>query len=126
MQLLEQGRTIEQIAASLRLPVPRTKRYIEEEETARDLARYQCDQIPAARIRELYLQRREEDPTLSKTKIAREAKLDRGVVSGALGHTPAAGDADSEGQDDQVLIGVDVAARIVRALGFAPHEVDGL
>jgi hypothetical protein len=126
MQLLEQGLTIEQIAASLRLPVPRTKRYIEEEETARDLARYQCDQIPAARIRELYRQRQGEDPTLSKTTIARAADLDRGVVSGALGHAPEAGDAESERQDDRVLVSVDVAARIVRALGFAPHEVDGL
>jgi hypothetical protein len=106
--------------------VPRTTRYIEEEETARDLARYQCDQIPAARIRELYRQRREEDPALSKTKIARAAELDRGVVSGALGHALGAGDAESEGQDDRVLLSVDVAARIVRALGFAPHEVDGL
>jgi hypothetical protein len=54
MQLLEQGRTIEQIAASLRLPVPRTKRYIEEEETARDLALYDPDGAKAREVKERY------------------------------------------------------------------------
>jgi hypothetical protein len=88
MQLFEQGHTIEQIAASLRMPVPRTKRYIEEEETARDLVHHRCDQIPAARIRDLYRQRREEDPTLSKAQIARAAGLNRGAVSAAFGHAP--------------------------------------
>jgi hypothetical protein len=130
MQLLEEGRPIEQIAAAMRLTVPRAERYLEEEELARDLAHHRCDQIPAARIRKLYDQRRDEDPTLSMARIARATKLDRGAVSAALG--PAATHDDDhtsrapEGPEDHTLVGVEVAARIVQALGFAPHEVDGL
>ena len=131
MQLLEEGRSIEQIAASMRLTVPRAERYIEEEELARDLAHHRCDQIPAARIRKLYDQRRDEDPTLSMARIARTAKLDRGAISAALGPADVTHDDDHtsrapEGSEDHTLVGVEVAARIVQALGFAPHEVDGL
>jgi hypothetical protein len=130
MQLLEEDRSIEQIAAAMRLTVPRAERYIEEEEQARDLSHHHCDQIPAERIRTLYDQRRDEDPTLSIAKIARAAKLDRAAVSAALAaavihdddHTNRA----PEGPKDHTLVGVEVAARIVQALGFAPHEVDGL
>jgi hypothetical protein len=128
MQLLEQGRSIEQIATTMRLTVARAQRYIEEEELARDLSHHHCDEIPAARIRELYDQRREEDPTLSIARIARTAKLDDGTVSAALGPTTiphGAENADLE-RDDRVLVGVEPAARIVQALGFAPHEVHGL
>jgi hypothetical protein len=39
IQLLEEGRSIEQIAAAMRLTVPRAERYVEEEELARDLSR---------------------------------------------------------------------------------------
>lgn len=130
MQLLEEGRSIEQIAAAMRLTVPRAERYIEEEELARDLSHHRCDQVPAARIRELYDQRREEDPTLSMARIARAAKLDRGAVSAALGaavaHDGDHSDHAPKGPEDHTLVGVEVAARIVQALGFAPHEVDGL
>lgn len=130
MQLLEEGDSVEQIAVLMRLTVPRAKRYIEEEEIARDLSRHHCDQIPAARIRELYDQRREEDPTLSMARIARTAKLYRGAVSTALGpadRTPTEDyDHAAEGQEDALFVSVDVAARIVQALGFAPYEIDGL
>lgn len=130
MQLIEDGRSIEQIAAAMRLTVPRAERYIEEEEVARDLSHHRCDQVPAARIRTLYDQRRDEDPTLSVTRIARAAKLDRAAVSAALAAAVTHDDDHTnrapEGPEDHTLVGVEVAARIVQALGFAPHEVDGL
>lgn len=131
MQLLEEGRSIEQVAAAMRLTVPRAERYIEEEDLVRDLSHHRCDQVPATRIRELYDQRRDEDPTLSVARIARAAKLDRGAVSAALGAAAGAHDGDDsdrgpEGPEDHTLVGVEIAARIVQALGFAPHEVDGL
>jgi len=131
MQLLEEGRSIEQIAATMRLTVPRAERYIEEEEQARDLSHHHCDQIPAERIRTLYDQRRDEDPTLSIARIARAAKLDRAAVSAALTAAAVTHDDDHtnrapDGPENHTLVGVEVAARIVQALGFAPHEVDGL
>ncbi len=130
MQLLEEGRSIEQIATAMRLTVPRAERYLEEEELARDLSHHRCDQIPPERIRKLYDQRRDEDPTLSIARIARAAKLDRAAVSAALVagviHDDDHGDRAPEGPEDHTLVGVEVAARIVQALGFAPHEVDGL
>jgi hypothetical protein len=131
MQLIEQGRSVEQIAAHMGLTVPRVERYIEEEIVARNLSHHRCDQIPAVLIRRLYQQRRDEDPTLSMAKVARAAKLDRSAVSAVLGSPTLPSDDDEfdrarQGQDNQALVSVDVAARIVRALGVAPHEIRGL
>lgn len=131
MQLIEQGHSAEQIAARMGLTVPRVERYIEEEIVARNLTHHHCDQIPAVLVRQLYDQQRDEDPTLSIAKVARAAKLDRGAVSAVLGCPTQLSHDDEldrarEGKDNQALVGVDVAARIVRALGFAPHEIRGL
>jgi hypothetical protein len=129
MQLLKAGQSPRQIADSLRLSVPRVERYIEEEELARDLDRHRCDHVPVQRIRDLYDQRTEEDPTLNQAKLAREAKIDRADLARALGLAKTAAKTKNGHRQEgayQTTIGVDIAARIVRALGFAPHEIPGL
>jgi hypothetical protein len=113
MQLIEEGRSIEQVATAMRLTVPRAERYVEEEEQARDLSHHHCDQVPAARIRKLYDQRRDEDPTLSIARIARAAKLDRAAVSAALTAAAVTPDDDHtnrapEGPENHTLVGVEV------------------
>jgi hypothetical protein len=117
MQLIEEGRSIEQVATAMRLTVPRAERYVEEEEQARDLSHHHCDQVPAARIRKLYDQRRDEDPTLSIARIARAAKLDRAAVSAALTAAAVTPDDDHtnrapEGPENHTLVGVEVAVRL--------------
>lgn len=129
MQLLEEGQSIEDIASKMRLTVPRTERYVEEEELARDLLGHRCDHVPVERIRTLYEQRLEEDPGLNQSVLAREAKLDRTDLLRALGlaKTPArVREGKREDGEYQTQVGVEIAAKIVRALRFDLHEVPGL
>ncbi len=129
MQLLEEGQSIKDIASKMRLTVPRTERYVEEEELARDLLGHRCDHVPVERIRTLYEQRLEEDPSLNQSVLAREAKLDRTDLLRALGlakSAPRIRNGQREPGEIQTEVGVETAAKIVRALGFDLHEVPGL
>jgi hypothetical protein len=129
MQLLEAGVPVGEIAGKLRLSIPRTKRYIEEEELARDLSRHQCDHIPVAQIRALFEQRRKEDPGLTKSWLAREAKLDRTDLLRALGLAKTEArirNGQRQEGEYQTEVNVEIAARIVLALGFDLHKVPGL
>lgn len=129
MQLLEDGLTIPDIAAKMSLTAPRTERYIEEETLARDLPRHRCDHVPVQRIRALFDSRRQEDPSFSHAKLAREANLSRSDVLRALGLAKTEStvrDGHREEGELQTEVGVETAARIVRALGIAPHEVPDL
>lgn len=129
MQLLEEGKSIKDIASKMRLTVPRTERYIEEEELARDLLHYRCDYVPVALVYALYEQRLEEDPSLNQSVLAREAKLDRTDLLRALGlakSAPRIRNGQREPGEIQTEVGVETAAKIVRALRFDLHEVPGL
>ncbi len=129
MQLLEDGRTIQEIASKMRLSIPRTERYIEEEEVARDLDQHRCDHVPVERIRTLFEQRQEEDPSLNHSQLARDAKLDRTDLLRALGLAKTAARVrDGQRKDGtyQTEVSVEIASRIVLALGFDLHEIPGL
>ncbi len=85
--------------------------------------------MPVERIRTLYEQRLEEDPSLNQSVLAREAKLDRTDLLRALGlaKTPArVRGGKREDGEYQTQVGVEIAAKIVRALRFDLHEVPGL
>ncbi len=129
MQLLEAGRSVKEIATKMRLTVPRTERYIEEEELARDLLGHRCDHVPVALVRELFEQRCEEDPSLNQSRLAREAKLDRTDLLRALGLVkcaPTVRNGRREPGEIQTEVGVETAAKIVRALRFDLHQIPGL
>lgn len=79
-----------------------------------------CDCVPVERIRALYHLRRSEDPALSHTTIALKAGLSRADLIFVLGLS------ESSPKSTQSLVKVDTAARIARALGYAPHEIPGL
>lgn len=129
MQLLEAGRSIQEIASKMRLTIPRTERYIEEEELARDLLGHRCDHVPVALVHALFEQRCEEDPSLNQSKLAREAKLDRTDLLRALGlakSAPTIRNGQRDPGEIQTEVGVETAAKIVRALRFDLHKVSGL
>jgi hypothetical protein len=129
MQLLEEGWSVGEVASKMRLTIPRTERYIEEEEVARDLLGHRCDQVPVAVVRALYEQRCEEDPSLNQSKLAREARLDRSDLLRALGlakTAPTIRKGRRQPGEIQTEVGVETAAKIVRALGFDLHDVSGL
>jgi hypothetical protein len=120
LQRYESGDQLDHIADAMGISTPRAGRYLEEAKLARDLDRHRCESVPAQLIRDLYDRRHDEDPTLSIRQLAIKAKLDRGTVAAAIG---GAAETPPSAED---LVGVEVAARIVQALDFAPHEVPGL
>ncbi|HEY3830216.1 MAG TPA: hypothetical protein VGL57_13565 [Solirubrobacteraceae bacterium] len=131
MQLREQdGLTVEQIAARMRLTVPRVQRLLEEEEQYRDLQQYVCNSVPAALLQDLIRRRQREDPALTKEEIAKRAGYSsRLALLRAVGLEPTARRVRAGKVYPPKLettVEVAVASKIVLALGFAPHEIPGL
>ena len=122
---------VEAIAADMGISVARVERLIEKEMDHRDLAQYGgCDEIPVQRIQRLFEDRCEQDPTFSIAELARRANYqDRIQVSRILGYQPTS-DSTTNGKlyPGRLLetISVEHAGRIVRALGYAPTEVQDL
>jgi hypothetical protein len=131
MRMLEDdGLTVEKIAEVMRLTIPRVERLLEEEAQYRDLQQYVCDSVSTALVRDLIRQRQLEDPALSKETIARRAGYSsRLALLRAVGLSATARKVRGDRQYPPTLrttIDVDAAGRIVRALGYAPHEIPGL
>jgi DNA-binding transcriptional regulator LsrR (DeoR family) len=130
LRLYEQdGLTDPQIAARLGIGIPRVRRLLEEAGQLRDLEHYKIDSIPLAAIRELVEQRLKDDPTLTQTRLAKLLQTDRTELRRALGLQPtAARTINGEHRPGRVReeITVEMAGRIVQALGIPPHEIPGL
>jgi len=131
MQLHEEnGLSVEQIAEKMRLAIPRVERLLEEEAQYRDLQQFVCDSVPTALLQDLIRRRQREDPALTKTAIAERAGYSSllGLLR-AVGLEPTARKVRGGNEHPPTLrtsIDVAVASRIVRALGYAPHEIPGL
>jgi hypothetical protein len=131
MQLREQdGLTVEEIAARMRLTVPRVQRLLEEEVQWRDVQQYVCNSVPAVLLQDLIRCRQREDPALTKEEIAKRAGYSsREALLRAVGLEPTARRVRGGKVYPPKLetsVEVAVASKIVLALGFAPHEIPGL
>ena len=73
--------------------------------------------------------RRRADPTLTPSELARRLGTTPIQVERWLGLQPTAAKTDRRGRSypgrTVERISVDVAGRIVRAIGYAPYELDG-
>jgi AraC-like DNA-binding protein len=131
MALREQdGLTVEQIAQQMKLNVPRVERLLDEEAQHRDLQLLICDTLPVETLQALIRRRQREDPGLTQAEIATRAGYTTTLgLQRAVGLTPSAKTIRGGKEYPPALrtqIEFTVAAKIVRALGFAPHEVPGL
>lgn len=124
------GLAIEQIAEAMRLTIPRVQRLLEEETQYRDLQQYVRDSLPTAVLQDLIRRRQVEDPALTKEAIAERAGYSsRLALLRAVGLRATARKVRGARQYPPTLrttIDIDAASRIVRALGYAPHEIPGL
>jgi hypothetical protein len=117
----QQGLRLAEIAERMATSQHRATRLLEQADQALDLERFKLDTIPTAALQQLFERRRIEDPTITEASVARAAKMQRIDLRRALGRSPAKG---SDCAQEHVTVAV--ASRIVKALGVAPHEIDGL
>jgi hypothetical protein len=108
----------------------RVERLLEQHADRAEVERRRLDRVPNAPIRELFERRRRQDPSLSASAVARRAGLSGAThVLRELGLAPTSATVkDGVRYPARVTstIGVDAAARIVRALGGAPCDFEGL
>jgi hypothetical protein len=130
VDLLEQGMSLAQIAAKMTVGVPRAERLIELENDRRDLEQYRCNTVPVESIQRLVSERQEQDPSLTLGKLAGLAgHKSRISFERLLGYAPTAATTKNGKRYPARLnttISVQAAGPIVRALGYAPHEIPGL
>lgn len=129
-RLRQAGIPVEVIAADMKIGIARVERFIEQEEDRRDLAQFECDEVPVGRVRGLFEAGRDRDPDLSLTELARRAGFQNPVqVSRLLGYQPtSASTTNGKRYPGRRLetISVEYASRIVRALGYAPADIQDL
>jgi DNA-binding CsgD family transcriptional regulator len=130
VRLLEAGRSVGEIAELMSISRERVDRLLEQHADRIGVERHRLDRVPNAPIRELFERRRRQDPSLSATGLARRAGL-----SGAshllreLGLAPTSATVKNGVRYPprvKSTIGVDSAARILRALDCTPRDFDGL
>ena len=100
------------------LPVARVERLLEEHADRLELEQFAGSHVETTRVRELIMQRRRRDPTLSLRELARRLNTRPAQLERWLG--PECGS-----ETAPLRIRVDVAGRIVRAAGLAPCEFEG-
>jgi hypothetical protein len=114
----ERGRTIEQAAQILTLPVGRVRRLVEQEADRRTLRGLKCDSIPVALTRAVVDDVLDRDPHLTLADIARWLNMRQVDFERAFLGTSKPGSAKRR-------VSVTSASKLMLALGRAPHELPG-
>ena len=115
----ERGLSYELAAARMRLTVAQVRLLVLRERDHQDLQRFKLDLIPTERVRELIDRELERDPFLSRAELAVWMDMPQIELDRRVGYAP--------GRDGrrQRRIGIELASRIVIALGRAPMDLDG-
>jgi len=124
------GLSVEQVAGMLGIDVARMQRLVQEERELRDLQQYKRDRIPLEPIQALFARRQKEDPSLSKRRAAELAEYNSRVeflrTMGFVRTASFVRKGKRYPGKYRTEISVEAAARIVRAIDYAPHEVQDL
>jgi len=129
--VVEQDRGLEQAAKRMRTGAREVERLVEDEIDRREVDALKLDYIPNSRIRVL-LERHTEavEPELTLAELSRRAGLGGSShVARMLGYMKTSGTRKSGKRYPGRVhdtISVENAGRIVRALGYAPVEIEGL
>jgi hypothetical protein len=125
-----EGESLEHAASRMRLSARFARELLTEERERRDLALHRSDFVDNAPIRALYERRLAREPELTLPELARLADIPcETYLARMLGYKPTSR-AVREGRrypgQHMARISVEHAGRIVRALGYAPAEIEGL
>jgi len=119
-RLVEQcGFSYERTAERMRLTPAQVRLLVFRERDYQDLKRFRLDLIPTERVRALIDRELERDSLLSRAELAVWLDMPQIEFDRRVGYAP--------GKDGrrQRRIGVELASRIVIALGRAPIDLDG-
>ena len=119
-RLVEQrGLSYERAAARMRLTPGQVRLLVFRERDHQQLKRFKLDLIPTERVRALIDRELERDPFLSRAELAVWMDMPQIEFDRRVGYAP--------GKDGrrQRRIGIELASRIVIALGRAPIDLDG-
>jgi predicted transcriptional regulator len=123
------GLRVDEVAARMGLTHARVERLLEEEADRRALAALRRDRVENAPLRRLLRQRQLHDSHLTPAELARRLGTSPIQVERWLGLSPTAVKAARSGRvyPGRILtaISVETAGRLVRAMGYAPCEIDG-
>jgi hypothetical protein len=113
----------------MRLSPGRVERLLEEEADRRSLAQFRQSHVENAPLRRRFRQRQLVDPALTVSELARRVGTSPIQVERWLGLRPTTPKTDRRGRTypERTLceIGVENAGRLVRAMGYAPCEIEG-
>jgi plasmid maintenance system antidote protein VapI len=115
----DQGHSIEQAAARLNVPPAQVRELVDQERDRRELEKYRLDSIPVSRARAFLERELARDPWLTRAEVAHRMSIRQADFDRSFGYAPAKHGAM------QTRVGIATASRLVRALGRAPHELDG-
>jgi len=115
----ERGLSYELAAARMRLTPAQVRLLVLRERDHQDLQRFRLDLIPTERVRALIDRELARDPFLSRAELAVWMEMPQIEFDRRVGYAP--------GKDGrrQRRIGIELASRIVIALGRAPMDLDG-
>ena len=115
----ERGLSYELAAARMRLTPAQVRLLVLRERDHQDLQRFKLDLIPTERVRALIDRELERDPFLSRAELAVWMEMPQIELDRRVGYAPC-----RDGRR-QRRIGIELASRIVIALGRAPMDLDG-
>jgi hypothetical protein len=115
------GLSLGDASARMGLPPREVRRLVVLHRDALELKALKQDSIPVARLRAFFETELARQPGLTRAEVARRLRISQSDLDRRLGYRTTKRSADA----DKRRVGIQQAGEIVRALGRAPHELEG-
>jgi hypothetical protein len=115
------GVSVQEAASRMELPPGQVRRLVALHRDALELKAFKQDSIPVARLRAFFEAELARQPGLTRAEVARRLRISQSDLDRRLGLSATKYSADP----DKRRVGIQQAGETVRALGRAPHELEG-